>query len=307
MSEKPVRVLLIEDNPLDEELVRSVVRRSALPTEVVVANRLSVALERLSSESFDIVLLDLFLGDALGLDALRQAVARAPETPILALTRRANQTIALEAVRAGAQDYLAKDGMDGEMVGRAIRYAIERNRLLADVRAMSLKDELTGLYNRRGFKELAEQQIRVANRTRTPSALFFADLDGLKSINDELGHPVGDEAIRETAELLCRTFRNCDILARLGGDEFVALALNSDEEGAAVILNRMRANVAAVNEVDGREYRLSLSTGFVVYDPAEQPTIDELLARADAAMYEDKRRKAGTRGRSTELPANSNA
>jgi len=121
--------------------------------------------------------------------------------------------------------------------------------------------------------------------------ILYADLDGLKEINDSLGHNEGDRALAKAAEMLKETFRNSDIVARLGGDEFVVLAaLGSDEEPES-LTSRLQENFSAVNKLGNRPYNLSLSVGIALFDDEATHSIEDLLAKADRAMYEDKRRK----------------
>jgi diguanylate cyclase (GGDEF)-like protein len=157
--------------------------------------------------------------------------------------------------------------------------------------SLTLTDEMTGLYNRRGFLRLAGPQLRLAERKHRPLMLFFADLDGLKKINDEHGHDVGDDAITQASRLLARVFRQSDVLARLGGDEFVALALEAEHEQP--VFARLEAALAAFNDEDGRPYQLSISIGAVTYDHAAHESLEQLVARADAAMYAAKRARRG--------------
>jgi diguanylate cyclase (GGDEF)-like protein len=157
--------------------------------------------------------------------------------------------------------------------------------------SLALTDEMTGLYNRRGFLRLATPQLKLAERKQRPLMLFFADLDGLKKINDELGHEVGDDAITQASRLLARVFRQSDVLARLGGDEFAALALEIANEQPVVA--RLEAALAAFNDEDARPYQLSISIGAVSYDRAAHESLETLLARADAVMYAAKRARRG--------------
>lgn len=300
MNVPTIRALLVEDNPGDARLLRALlgeVESSRIELEHV--DRLSVALDRLDAseaEAPEVVLLDLSLPDAQGLDALRQLVARHPDLPLVVLTGNDDRTIALRAVQEGAQDYLVKGRIDGELLHRALHYAIERQRLVTQIRNMSLTDELTGLYNRRGFFAVAEQQARIAERKEEDLVVLFADMDGMKEINDQLGHEAGDQALRETAELLLRTFRKSDVVARMGGDEFVVLALDCAPGGIEAMLRRMEWNRGQLNGGPDRAFLLEVSVGTVCWDPAEL-SIDEVLSRADTAMYEAKkaRRAAGRR------------
>jgi diguanylate cyclase (GGDEF)-like protein len=180
-------------------------------------------------------------------------------------------------------------GGGGVLVARDITDdKAEIARLTEELGRLALVDELTGLNNRRGFAALAEQQMRYAQRTGRPHVVFYADLDGLKRINDQRGHEAGDRALREAAALLLASFRRSDVVARIGGDEFAVLAIEASEAHGEIITARIAALLAARNAA--AEHPLGLSTGFAVYDPEHPETLDVLLARADARMYERKRR-----------------
>ncbi len=156
----------------------------------------------------------------------------------------------------------------------------ERNRVQEALRSLSLHDELTGLFNRRGFITHAEQQLKLARRIDGQLLLVFADVDGLKPINDELGHEAGDNVITDAAEVLRQSFRESDILARLGGDEFAVLATGTYGHAVDVIHDRLKHCIDAHNARGDRPYRLSLSVGIIPYDPMEPTPVAELLSRA---------------------------
>jgi two-component system, cell cycle response regulator len=161
------------------------------------------------------------------------------------------------------------------------------------LRAQSLVDDLTGLQNRRGFLALAAQALRQAERSGAPALLVFADLDGLKALNDTRGHAAGDQALQATAGILRQTFRSSDILGRLGGDEFAVLAHDTSLAGRDAILARFAAGLQAHNATAVSP--LALSLGVAAYDPERPCTVDVLLAQADAAMYEQKSAKRDVR------------
>jgi diguanylate cyclase (GGDEF)-like protein len=156
---------------------------------------------------------------------------------------------------------------------------------------LSYLDELTGLHNRRGFLRFARAQLDAGVLARRPMLLIFVDLDGLKYINDQLGHSAGDRALVDTATVLKSTFRERDIVARLGGDEFVVLVTDSSAVREADLLARLAGRVDALNARASREFQLSFSTGVAAFDPAAPDTLEELLAEADSRMYLDKRRR----------------
>ena len=156
---------------------------------------------------------------------------------------------------------------------------------------MSVTDELTGLYNRRGFFTLAEQDLKLAKRLGKSIFLFYLDIDNLKDINDQVGHIEGDMRIWETANILRRTFRQSDTVARIGGDEFVIVLNGAKESDAEIVAVRLQKNLDETNEAIKRGYRLSMSIGVSFYDPDNPCSIDELLTEADRSMYEKKKYK----------------
>ncbi len=171
----------------------------------------------------------------------------------------------------------------------AFRDISERKQMQEELRALSLTDELTGLYNRRGFLTLAAQQTKIADRMGKEMLLIFADIDKMKLINDTLGHKEGDRALIDTANILRKSLRDSDIISRLGGDEFVSLAMEACNEHAEIIYNRLQKTINTHNEKEGHPYKLSLSFGFVCY--ATGSSIEKLLVQADRLMYEDKQKK----------------
>ncbi len=183
----------------------------------------------------------------------------------------------------------------GTQIGRVIERERSRDMLeahAAEVRSMSARDELTGLYNRRGFFDVATQQLALAERSGAPAVLFFADLDGMKPINDQLGHEEGDRALVDTANLWRRVFRGTDVVARLGGDEFVLFAVGIDQAAALELRERVSREIEAFNALGSRPYRLSVSLGAAFFDPAQPRSLEALVAAADASMYEHKKRRA---------------
>ena len=168
-----------------------------------------------------------------------------------------------------------------------------RKRMEQEIRALSLTDELTGLFNRRGFTLLAEQEIKMAHREKRSMLLFFGDVDFLKEINDTHGHAQGDLVLQELSAILKETFREADILARIGGDEFVALALDAAMENADVLADRIQAILERRNQPGNRAYPLNLSLGIARYDPEAPSTVSELITQADSRMYQQKKARKG--------------
>ena len=154
----------------------------------------------------------------------------------------------------------------------------------------SVKDDLTGLYNRRGFLAFAEQQIKIACSGRRELLVVFADVDGLKAINDKYGHSEGDRALKKTAEVLLTVFRDTDLVARLGGDEFAVLVLDCSPTGLVRINAHFDKLLRTINEIE-KPWKLSVSVGAVHVDSRHQLSIEELLGKADGIMYARKRAK----------------
>ena len=167
----------------------------------------------------------------------------------------------------------------------------ERKRMEEEIHSLSMTDPLTVLNNRRGFLTLSEQQLKFSDRHQRQMLLFFADLDGLKRINDTLGHEEGDRALIDVAAILKETFRSSDIIARVGGDEFAILAVDATEISPEIIMVRLQNQVDAHNKEGNRRYKISISMGSSYYNPDNPCSLDELMSCADTLMYEEKRRK----------------
>lgn len=165
----------------------------------------------------------------------------------------------------------------------------ELKRMEEKLRTLSLTDELTGLYNRRGFFTLVEQLLKLSKRQKTGIFMLYADVDNLKNINDTFGHQEGDLALIEIANILKKNFRESDIIARIGGDEFVAIPVGTAGDTIEIITARLQKSFEIYNEERNCSYKLSLSVGTAYYDPEHPCSIDELLIQGDKLMYERKR------------------
>jgi len=173
-----------------------------------------------------------------------------------------------------------------------VRDITDRKKLEEELREVSLHDLLTGLYNRRGFFALAEQQVKAATRAKMKLSLTYFDCDNFKWINDSLGHEQGDMVLVDTAHILRQTFRESDIVARIGGDEFVVLSIEAADVDPAVFLKRLQQNIDEYNAKETRRYKLALSWGTVVYGFESPESLDALLSQADRLMYMHKNAKA---------------
>lgn len=177
--------------------------------------------------------------------------------------------------------------VNGELIGAIGIYTdiSDRVRMEEALRAMALRDDLSGLYNRRGFTVLAKQHLNIAAREKRRLFLLYADLDNLKKINDTFGHPAGDCALRAASRVMKATFRKSDVLARIGGDEFVILAIETKEASPEILNQRFQDALKSHNQESQQKYELSVSVGWCIYDPADPCSLDELIILADKAMY----------------------
>ncbi len=292
MQHRPIKVLLVEsDEDYIGELRKGLSGPRTADLEVVSVGELSQALARLSQGGFDAILLTLDLSDSHGMVTFDRAYAFAPDVPIIVLTEEPDEETAVATVQGGAQDYLVKSEITPPMLVRAVRHAIERHRLFSALRSLSLIDDLTGLYNRRGFGDLGEQYLKLARRSGRGVTMVYLDLDRFKTINDSLGHHVGDRALLKVADILRASFRRSDIIARLGGDEFGVLALEAADESSDLLVERLRERIADFNESSPEPYQLSVSIGMARHDDDLRVRLEDMVAEADSAMYREKHGK----------------
>lgn len=293
MSTRPHSVLLVEPDDAASARIRGFLDGDTRPFSLERVRELNQALERLNDGGVDVVLLELELPDSQGLVTFERLAAFAPTVPIVVLTDEPDPELALATVQGGAQDFLVESEITPGILTRSLQYAVERHRLLSALRSLSLIDDLTGLYNRRGFGDLGTQYLKLAGRSGKVLTLVFLDVDRFKTINDTLGHHMGDRALHRIADILRSTFRSSDLMARLGGDEFAVLAPETAEEPPEVLVNRVRGAIQAFNESSPDPFRLSVSIGTARFDGSGggDLRLDDLLAQADAAMYREKRAK----------------
>ncbi len=246
------------------------------------------ALDLVSRNDFDIMLTDIVLPGIKGIELTEKAKRLRPEMVVIIMTGFIDDFSYDKAIEAGASDLIKKPFTLKELMVR-----IRHVKLQEKLRVLSITDELTGLYNRRGFFALAEQQLKLSNRLKKGIFMLYADLDNLKGINDALGHQEGDLVLVDTANILKESFRESDIIARIGGDEFVVLPIGTGGDSIEAVTTRLQRNIDNYNMRRNRTYRLSLSFGVPYYDPENPCSIDELLAEGDRLMYEQKKIKRG--------------
>jgi diguanylate cyclase len=285
------RILLVDDDEddyiLTKDLLADVFGR-ALQLEWVRSWR--AAIDRVAAAQHDIYLVDYRLDERDGLELVRHAVELGARAPFILLTGQGSREIDLEAMRAGATDYLVKSEITAPLLDRAIRYSIERNRAERRLAELAQLDQLTGLANRYLFREHLGRSLARADRYGHAIALLLLDLDRFKTINDMHGHEVGDQLLVAIARRLQQCVRACDLVARLGGDEFVVIV---DGFAAPEVVGHCAQRILQVIkepvELGRWQVHTGASIGIAIY-PADAPGLEELVVSADAAMYLAKER-----------------
>ncbi|WP_196189096.1 diguanylate cyclase domain-containing protein [Conexibacter sp. W3-3-2] len=290
-----LRILVIEDNPGDAVLVREMLRETAETGYVLThTRRLRDGIAHLLEAGADCVLLDLALPDAAGLDAVAQLRTVAVDLPIIVLSGRTDETLAVRAVQEGAQDYLIKGQVDPRLLARSITYAIERKRAEVQLAHQALHDALTGLPNRALFLDRLAQALSRMDRHDAQVAVLFLDLDRFKVVNDSLGHGAGDRLLVDVAARLQDALRGGDTAARFGGDEFAVLCEAVDGERQAItIAERIAAALDAPFQLGGEEVFVRTSVGIALAGGRGDGGPDAVVRDADAAMYRAKERGGG--------------
>jgi len=281
---KQERILVVDDNISLLDTINNGLSLSGYQCKAAMSA--SIALELLSKDLFDTTIIDIVLPDMSGFELATKAKKIKPDMAIIIMTGYIDEFSYEDAIESGASDFIKKPFSVKELIAR-----IEHAKMHERLHDISLHDELTGLYNRRGFFTLAEHLLKTAKRQQAGLFMLYCDLDGLKVINDALGHQKGDWALIDTANILKETFRDSDIIARIGGDEFVVMPIKTTGDNLEVVINRLQKAVEMDNTKSKREYKLSISIGTAYFDPLSPCTIDELLSQADRLMYEQKRTK----------------
>lgn len=284
------KILLIEDDRLQYRLAQAHFGKfQGERFELHWADTFEAGLAQLLAGGFAACLLDYQLGPRNGLELIRQAVAAGCRTPIIFLTAESSPQVDIEAMNAGALDYLVKGEISSRSLERSLRYALKLGETLEAMRQLATHDQLTGLLNRREFdRELAEERDR-ARRFAHPIGLVMVDIDHFKAINDTHGHPAGDAVLREVARRMSAEVRSVDRLARFGGEEFALIVVESDRAAALEAAHRMwtavrRTPIALGN---GVQRVVTVSAGAAAL-PDDADSEEKLIAAADRALYAAK-------------------
>lgn len=295
MQKQPIKILLIEDDQDDFILTRDLLSEvDGGHFHLDWVQTYQEGLEQIEADMHDVYLIDYRLGAEDGLLLLRQAVQSGSQAPIIMLTGQADRNIDMAAMQAGAADYLVKGRIDGQLLERAIRYAVERSRLLKEIGELAARDAITGLYNRRELRRFLDYELERSKRYGHPLSCVMIDIDHFKEINDQFGHRAGDEVLRQIAQALRAHYRTTDLLARFGGDEFVAVMTETSADVARQGGERLRKLVETESIKINREnnsienIKITLSIGLAEF-PGDADSGEALIEAADQALYEAKR------------------
>lgn len=287
MSKKYV-ILILEDDAEDLSSLKQVFRRlnsTEVEFETTFAKTCQEAINLLEVSEFDLILADLELKDKKGVELIRTLLDTTKTIPIITTSIFTEEERVREVIRMGAQEYLPKKELDPEHLLRSIYNAIERHSLRENLRSQIFTDELTNVYNRRGFMTFLKQQVSFAQRSRQGFYLLVIDVDFLKKINDSYGHPVGDQALIDVAQSLHHAFRSYDIIGRIGGDEFAVIAINAAAASREQLIKNIQTSIQKLNEARLQPYHLSVSIGGVYYNGKEEVTVMDLLSLSDLDLY----------------------
>lgn len=295
-------ILMVEDNPEDRELYRRLLHKIYVEGAVQILEAESGAdgLELCQKHIPECILLDYRLQDMDGLEFLSELkrVKNGHEFAVVMLTGQGDESIAVEAMKRGASDYLLKSKLDSTTLSHAMRHALKQRELLLELaktrcleRQLAYHDSLTDLPNRRLLEDRLQHALAQANRHRYKVALLYLDLDGFKQINDSYGHDVGDHLLQSVAKRLKACVRDCDTVARLGGDEFAIVLENIRQtQDAGKVAEKILKGLSNPFVLEARELLVSMSIGISVFpnDGIDEKT---LTKHADAAMYRVKKAK----------------
>lgn len=294
---RKARILIVDD----EEIVRIRIGR-VLTSEgykVTQARGGQEALKALAEEEYDLVLSDMVMEDMDGLALLKKVSKQYPDTIFMIITGQGSLVNAIESMRLGTFDYLLKPCDDSELKMRVQRGLKER-RLLIKVKdqkiklqQMAITDSLTGLYSRSYFLDALDRQFKQFTRYRSPLSFMMIDIDYFKRINDEFGHLVGDDVLKDISKSFLKTIREADIIGRYGGEEFGVIQPKTDKQGAYITAMRIQSALEKKRNSKSRRKiplpRPTVSIGIASCPHRSIKTPAKLIEAADSALYEAKR------------------
>ena len=298
MNTKPLKLLLLEDGCKDARfLQKAIADGGSFECDLVKLEGLERALAERAEEPPILLLRSASSGSRLSTD-LKRIREIASNVLVLVLPNRQDGLVHPGAVACDTEKSNGRHRLSLKKLARILRCGLRQNQVESALSHLVISDELTGLYNRRGFLLLGSERMKLAHSMKKNVLLFFADLDNLKQINDQYGHQEGDQALLKTADVFRNTFRNSDITGRFGGDEFTALVIEDFGHTSDTISKRLQENMAELS-ANNTQYPLSLSVGMTRYAAEFRSSLKKLLAQADQALYKQKQAGRGSPSRNS--------
>jgi two-component system, cell cycle response regulator len=293
--ERKINILIIEETDHDFEVIRDILKENS-KIHVERVKTINDSFAYIAQHDTDLLLLDYYLSDGNAFDLLTRMQHEQHEIPVVIITGQGNEVIASKIIQAGAYDYLPKDSLSSNALSRAIMNALEKSQLKKQVKEtynrmvdMSVRDALTGLYNRRYFMEALEREISRSQRYKTDLVLSLLDIDHFKNVNDSYGHTAGDSVLAKIGILLKESIRDNDIACRYGGEEFAVLLPHTNIEEASIMSERFREKVAAYEFIHGTfSSRITVSIGIAQYQRIGDKSGNIFVEQADSALYQAK-------------------
>jgi diguanylate cyclase (GGDEF)-like protein len=295
MNTKPLKLLLLEDGGKDtRSLQKAIADGGSFECDLVKIDELERALSEQTQEPPILLLRSADSSSRLSAD-LKRIREIASNIPVLVLPNKQDGLLHPSADAGDDPIGTGHHRANLKKLARTLRCGLRQAQLESALSHLAISDELTGLYNRRGFLLLGSERMKLAHSLKKNVLLFFADLDNLKQINDRYGHQEGDQALLKTADAFRNTFRNSDITGRFGGDEFTALVIEDFGHTSDTIAKRLQENMAELS-ANNTQYPLSLSVGMTRYAAEFRSSLNKLLAQADQALYKQKQANRSSPG-----------
>ncbi len=300
-EKKEFKILIIEDSPFNQLLLKTYLKKDNY--NISTASEGGKALEMLVTQSFDLVLLDIYLPDINGIEVLKRIrkLDKTKYTPVILITASDDPDTKIKGIEAGANDYLIKPISRHELKAR-VKSLLKSHQLqnylftnYAQVVEKAIKDGMTGLYNNSYLKQFLAAEIEYSIKMNKPLSLLMMDLDDFKDYNDTNGHPIGDKALQEVASIILKNIRNSDLPARYGGEEFAVVLPGTSSQEAVKVAQRIRQEIEAhVFEHQDKTKRKNLTISIGVAQLSKEMDVMSFLQRADSALYQAKRKGKNT-------------
>jgi len=288
-----LKILVCDDDPGDRKLVSASLRRidgrEIVAVEAAEEDEIGAALE---AGRIDVVLMDVHMPGKSGLEWLAEIVEKR-RAPVVILTGSGDEEMAVRALQQGAVGYIPKGRLSTGKLAHAIEDAVTRwkqmrqsEAALAELERLALFDPLTGLFNRRAILRKLEEEVNCFRRYGGQLSVLMLDIDHFKRVNDEHGHPAGDDVLAKVGALVRLNIRETDFAGRYGGEEFVIVLPRTDSDGALVLAERLRKAIgtAEMRGPEGRRLRrVTVSLGVAGCRPGDD--VRSLVSRADTALY----------------------